>query len=91
MPHEIEAPNLGRPLPWTVLRSVARAAVLFGGALSTSPANAQTDGTWLLMGDDTLGGFPPPPIRDSLAARRGGIFLPLPAGERVGVRGEVAA
>ncbi len=37
--------------PWTALWSAALAAVLFGGAaLSTSPANAQTDGTWLLVG-----------------------------------------
>src|SRR5262245_6087205 len=40
-----------RPLPWTVLRSVALAAILFGGgALSTPLTNAQTDGTWLLVG-----------------------------------------
>src|SRR5262245_6238011 len=40
-----------RPLPWTVLRSVALASVLSSGAaFSTSTANAQADGTWLLMG-----------------------------------------
>src|SRR5262245_29589831 len=40
-----------RPLPWTVLRSVALASVLSSGAaFSTSTANAQADGTWLLVG-----------------------------------------
>src|SRR5262245_15879965 len=40
-----------RLLAWPVLRSVALATVLFGGAaLFASPATAQADGTWLLVG-----------------------------------------